>query len=332
MRNIGEGLFVWDQLRSPDEYSSLNEEIEALNLLDLRNVSDTDLKKALDRVGRGYVTRRMWSIPKTSFRARRVTDELFSHASQLVAPPAKFVGPGRFNAKKQPVRYFANDPSTALMECRAKPHDLFALLVMRARPMKKPLWFVQFGLSKVAKSEAYERGNVEGVLDGLAIEPNLRARLESLGIRDHWLKQELFFSELATAFFEPAEAEARYRLSNALGRQMQRVRDVSGMFYPTAQNNYNGFNVAMPERLAAAAFAPLEVWLIEMGERVDPVGVGPRFWQGSVVRRGSVDGAGTIDWGGPVRLSPEALHLEIAPMLPDFRGTVGKQGSSERRR
>jgi hypothetical protein len=318
MRSIGHGMFAWNGQRTPDEYARIEEEIQALERMDLVGASRDDLKRALDAVGRGYITRRMWSVPKTNFRARRA-DELWSHVSELVAPPARYTRAGRFNEAGHPVRYFASDPSTALMEVRAKPNELYVLLVTRARKLRKPIRFAQFGTSKMPRSEAYQRGNLDGVFYGLAAEPRLKEFLDQRGARSFWLKQDEYFNELATAFYEPELTEGRYRLTNLLGEQMQRIRNVSGIFYPTAQNNYNGVNIAMPERLAAAAFRPLEAWLVQIGDRVDPAGVGVRYWHGAVVRQGTIDGAGDIEWGGTVRLSPEALHLEIAPMLPDLR-------------
>ena len=318
MRSIGHGMFVWGRQRTPEEYARIEEEIEALGRMNLVGATHEELKAALNVVGRGYITRRMYSVPKTSFRARRA-DKLWSNLSELVAPPPRYTRAGRFNKAEHPVRYFASDPSTALMEVRAMPNESYVLLVTRARKLGKPIAFAQFGNSKLPHAEAYRRGDLDGTLDGLASEPKLKELLDQQGVRDFWLKQDEYFNELATAFYEPGLTEGRYRLTNLLGEQMQTMRNVSGMFYPTAQNNYNGVNIAMAERFAAAAFRPLEAWLVQVGDLVAPVGIGPRYWEGSVVRRGAINRVGDIDWGGGVNLSPEALHLEIAPLLPDRR-------------
>lgn len=314
MKPIDQYLYVWGSERSKSEYSSLGSEIEHLLSLDLAMVDEPSLSSALDRVGRGYVTRVMHSGPKTSFRARRA-EQLWDRVDQLVAPPKKHVRPGRFNRRNEPVRYFASSPHTAIMELRPKPRDRFVIMVQKWN-LPKMLGFAQFGLKRLPPLLGkYTKLASDNYLSGLSAEANVKSYLASRGTRQEWLRQDAFFDALGTELYSDDEAAERYRITSALGRQMLRMPQAKGMYYPTAQNNYCGANIAMAESIAKRALKPVEAWLLEMGDVIAaPGGTANRYYEGVVVRRGPINSKGRIEWGERGEWSPQALHLEIAPV------------------
>lgn len=319
MKTINETLHVWGDERSLAEYGSLDDDIEALRALDLTTASDADVSSALDRVGWGYVTRVMHSAPQTSFRARRA-DELWRHTRDLVAPPPKYARIGRFNRARKPVRYFASDPHTAVLELRPQAGEQFVILVQKFCASEQ-LAFAQFGLTKMpTRTGPYAQLLYDNIQEGLAEEENILGYTNEHGIREKWLRQDTFFNELATQLYPENEASLRYRITGLLGRQMLRMREAKGMFYPTAQNNYMAANIALPEKQAKKALLSVEAWLLEVGQEIEPPnpnaipGQSHRVYGGRVLRRGTIQKNGRIVWDRQGDWCPHALHKEIAPV------------------
>ncbi len=315
MQKLGDGMYVWGDVRKPEEYANLASELTALQSVDLANVSDHELRQRLQTFGRGYVTRTMWSMPKTSFRASRPTDpeDPWNHIRELWAPPAKFTTRGRFNEPKKPVLYFSGEPFTALAEVRARAREYRVLLVLRKVNTKSALRFMQVGLEKMNAFDTMidTMGNTLG---GLQAEPVLNEYLQVGGILPHWKTQDRFFSDIATDFYDSGEAELRYRLSFMLAHQLQSVKGISGLLYPSAVAHTAGINIAVPVNEARTHFIPLEAWLVSLGTE-------PRLYawtptdprEPAVIRRGNFDGAGNIHWGEFGHWPTHALHKEVAP-------------------
>ena len=133
MKNVDDGLYVWGNVRSGNEYSNFAQEMSALTSLDLSSCSDTAIKAALNKVGHGYVTRVMWSLPKTAFKARRGADpeNLWTSVSQLWSRPAAATTIGRFNRPRKPMLYLSGAPGTAVMEVGPRPFDYVVILMTR---------------------------------------------------------------------------------------------------------------------------------------------------------------------------------------------------------
>jgi hypothetical protein len=318
MRKVAEGLFVWSELRGVDGYQSLAEELRAVKALDLARAGEGEIRHALNAFGRGYVTRTVWSVPRTSFRCRKGAnpDSPWSQVSDLWAPPANLVSRGRFNQPGKPVLYFSGDPATAVMEVQPRPREFCIVLVMKKRENAPLLHFVQVGLERLPHIPAYQRA-LGDVIHGLREEPELAAFLEHGGVREFWKTQDEYFIELCTALYTGDDTQERYRLTNALGSQLQNIKQVHGIQYPSVANDFGGVNAAMPTNLARSALRPEEAWLVEIGDRIDPAGRGsPRHWEGVIVCRGSIDKAGRIDWNQWGRWCVQDLHLEVAPVAP----------------
>jgi hypothetical protein len=327
MKGIRDGLFVWDRLRSHRAYEGLDADIAAAERLDLSIATDFEITSALNAVGRGYVLARLFAVPTTTFRARRVDDEVRAKLNantlslnDLTAPPAdKIKTRGRFNEIGESIRYFGSDPHIAVLECRARPFDEFVVLVTKAKPGPgSAVPFVQFGIAKLPPEPAFLHAMKLGQMPpgGMAGHPKLKKFLREKGIRRPWGQQDAYFNNLATRLFEPGREADGYRLTNALARQMRKEPQAKGSYYPTAQANYCGINIAMPEEDARRVLDPFEAWQVAIGARVDPTGPpGTRrqYWS-AVVRRGKFDGSGKIVWGLPGNWSPHDLHIEIAPV------------------
>lgn len=130
----------------------------------------------------------------------------------------------------------------------------------------------------------------------------------------YWNVQDKLFNELGTKLFEEETKNEWYRVTSALGARLMEIDGVRGLFYPTAQNNWRGVNIAMPERYAAKRLQAFEAWLIHFGDRIDPPGRGgPRLAEYYVARRGGFDKAGNIGWGSEGCWDAHRLHLAIAP-------------------
>lgn len=315
MLHVGEGLYAWGGLRTPGQYARLNDEMAGLKELNLRTAKDFEIRRALNAFGLGYLTRVMWSVPITSFRASRPTniDKPWGHLSELWAPPAKFTTRGRFNEKGKPVLYISSDPGTALMEVQSKPYELRVVLVLKKIDTKIRFHFVQVGIEKM-QEENIVRNAFGEVKDGLRQEPILVGKLKGRGVFDFWLTQDTILGEICTKHYSESESEVTYRLTLAISEQLQKVKNVVGISYPSVANNHRGINIAMPVNIARASLRPVEAWLFHFGGRLDPPGVGkPRLYEGKVVRRGFVQPGGAIAWGDLGEWDVEKLHRQIAP-------------------
>lgn len=178
IRALNSQLLVWGGERSCKEYVSLQAERESLVRADKVGLSDNGILNLLDTFAFGYVTRRMYAAPVTSFRARRLEAGLFTNIADLVSPPAENVKIGRFNRVNERTRYFASDPHTALMELRPSPRSRFVLLVTKYKNQQKATTFAQFGIQRIFQTPAVLRSAYGNNLEGLANESNLRRYVE----------------------------------------------------------------------------------------------------------------------------------------------------------
>ena len=315
MHQLEDGMYAWGGLRALQEYASLSSEQAALETLHLTNSSERELLRGLHAFGRGYITRRLWSVPITSFRASRPVDpdQPWQHLRDLWAPPAKLTTRQRFNEPRRPVLYFSGDPFTALAEVNARSGEYRVLLVLRKADLEHVLYMVQIGLERFRLFDA-TIASLGDAVGGLSMEPVLRGYLERQGILPYWQQQDRLFANIATAFYGPEEAEHRYRLSFMLAQQLQSIKGVSGLMYPSVATDYKGFNLAVATNEAKAHFVPLEAWLVSVGSN-------PRLYSSIptdpsepfVVQRGTFDAGGVIHWGKWGQRPMHALHIEIAP-------------------
>jgi hypothetical protein len=310
-----EGFFVWGANRSLEQYGSLSDDLEKMQSLDLEKASTSDIRRTLNAVAAGYLTLRMTTVARTSFRCRRETDpeNLWTHVRQLWAPQASpKVKVGRFNQAGKPVLYFSGDPFTALAEVQPEPKEYCTLLVLKQRNVDHRLRMVQLGVEKLPKVPVYDRALGEVRL-GLSEEPGLKALLAQRGTREYWLQQNDFLTDVCTKVYTAEESPAWYRLTYLIGEQLMKTAGVVGIQFPSVANYYNGANTMMPVRFAAPALDPVEVWLVALDDRVDPFGI---YQSARVVRRAAVDDNGNLHWGSHGSWWPHDLHLEIAPLDP----------------
>lgn len=323
IRTINKTLLVWGRERNGQEYNPLDEQIRHVLALGRTGSPRDRLREALDTAATGYVTRRMYAIAPTTFRARLLSDDakvpIYEHLDELVAPPKDKVRIGRFNSKGHRVRYFASDPHTALMEMRPLPFSRFVLLAS-SNVGKKGTPYIPFGLQKIAKIGNIKRLSQGNILDGLEHEEIVSRYLMTNGIYEYWLNQERLFGALATKLFDESTKDHWYELTSCFGENLMQADGVRGIFYPTVQNNGRGVNIAMPEKWASKLMKPLEAWLVHFGQRIDPPGKGgARLADYSVVRRGGFDRDGNISWGSYGNWDANHLHLEISPIDADGR-------------
>jgi hypothetical protein len=315
MRELGNGLWVWGSERSPAEFASLPDELDALRRLDLRSDSDGTIRRALNAFGRGYITRNIVvrNPRATTFRARPdAAVNPWANVEELWARKAKDATAGRFNEAGHPVLYTASDPFTALREVRAQPNTFAVVLVIKV--LGSPT-FAQFGFDRVPQFGIWKEimGEVSG---GLGQEPEFRDFAKRKGIYEYWQIQDQAFGDIAAAPISDEERE-KYRLTWQLGWQLQRGNSAHGLQYPTVARNNKALNMCSPALNARQIYHPSEAWLIAIGpdplfdphEQTDPR-------EPIVIRRGAVEQDDRIIWGTEVRLPLHQLHRQISP-IPD---------------
>lgn len=312
MRQVQGGLYVWDRLRSVAEYAALDRQFRDLRSLDLHSASNRELREALHALGRGYATRTMHVLPQgpfTTFRASRPTtlDQPWNHIRDLWAPPATYVARGRFNDVHKPVLYVSSDPHTALMEVQPKPYEVRVVLLLRKRAPEPTMHFAQIGFQHLPTFYAAQE-NLREVRGGIRAEPQLKAFLDERGIFEYWAQQDSYLSEICAREYAADEAEDAYRLTFEIARQLQKMRHVDGIHYPTVANDYRGLNLAIPVGIARLHFAPIQAWLFQFGANIDPPGGKGRRYDGVVTRIGSFEPNGVLIWSSEGRWSTDDLH------------------------
>lgn len=315
MQKVDVGIYSWGKVRDPERYKTLDQERANLLSLDLKTASDKEVRHALQAFGNGYVTRRIYSVPVTSFRASRPTSEHqpWNHLSELWAPPAKVTVRGRFNEPRKPVLYFSGDPFTALAEVRAQPNEFRVLLVLKRNPTDA-LYLMQVGMELVRPFEANNRalGNTRG---GAKHDAALQQFLSLRGIVSHWQVQAETLTKLASDYFPPETADQSYRVSSMIGHQLMASGVASGLTFPSVANEGRGLNIAMPTNEARSQLDAVEAWLVSLGPKPRLV-ASPTTHPDEpiVIKRGKLDPKGVVNWGELGCWPMHELHKAIAPL------------------
>jgi hypothetical protein len=263
----------------------------------LRTLSDTAASHRIGRVIDQYMFQVRHVQLTGIYRARlNLPGELFSAASQLWYPPIETVlRPSRLNGIGQ-VRFYASSmPNTAVFELRPKAGDVFTVLLATTRSRQVVSLNVAFiGLERSLAPEVQHFTD----RDSFRRSPTFRERLAPANYKK-WLLIDDYLSEIF-GLEVPDGEEHRYKLTIALANLLFDAPGVDGVNYPSVATSDHGINVCMNPAAADREFAPLEAWVVEVGEKAVHPKSGMPLWRVHFIRRSHEIGPdGSITWRRP---------------------------------
>ncbi len=285
--------------RSLDNISivDLRRRIRSLRKADLRTLSDTAASFRIRHVIDQYMFQVRHLQLTGIYRARlNRPGELFSTASQLWYPPIEAVlRPSRLNGIGQVRFYASSTPNTAVFELRPKTGHAFTVLLATTSSRQVVSLNVAFiGLERSLAPEVQHFTDK----DSFRRSPTFRERLGS-GNYKKWLLIDDYLSEIFGAEVPDGE-EHLYKLTIALAKLLFEAPGVDAVSYPSVATSDHGINVCMNPAAADRVFAPLEAWVVEVGEKAVHPQSGMPLWRVQFIRTSQEIGPdGSITWRPP---------------------------------
>jgi hypothetical protein len=300
----------------------VKERVRRARNMDVRSLSVDQVTQRIGLIMDGYHTVVISVQLNGLYRARKnIEGKPFETVSELWYPPAAAVrSRGRFNEVGVPVFYACNRVPGAVIEIQPQIGDLITVLVVKTKEPFVELQCAHIGLERCLAPEIgpVQRGRM------LQRNPRFQAMLDHYGLSQKWLAVDEFFSDMATARFQPEEAGDKYKITNAIARPLLRIPGVQALNYPSVASKLKNINLCMSPEVADQFFSASEAWMIEIEEVVDRLtGLdeeGP-FYRTRFVRKSlSIDPDGRIHWSEILQnVQPHQIaHLAYNPRLPNI--------------